>query len=500
MRWRKTQRENMVAELNSINRKPEQLKPKGRKFQHELRYLIKEFLFRLGELATQAVRSPGRNTILLPNRLLRLALLGIAYLRQRGRFNLLRGRAALALAHKDWAEAYRLMTECHMPCEERINLASMLPLLEYGSLNEGVPGWDSRWREASPDLRVLMVAPKDFAGSMYKLAEAVNRYTSYAVRLVTFEFHQFDYPVDLVVPECDDTRLQAVLELASEAAIFHLKDEHSWFLAWEQCPNLPLLNGLFFSDEFPHASKVFTHYGGYARKFKQDAEYIARVQQFDARIALTPDLNYDWFNGDYIPHAIDTDRILGNWSDSNILAHSPSDVQKKATHMFDEAVAILEKYHQDIWRNWLVDIITGVSYDECMTRKRRASLFFDQAGRHGPWSLGIDDVIGWYGNSAIEAMAFGIPTIAHLSEVALERAQKAGFPVGDCPIINVPRTRDGLVEAILSFAVQSPQERAALSERTRQFAVEFHSYEAVGKRMAQVYDELLCRRSTQPQD
>jgi len=560
----KAEREALAAKLRIGEEGAKRLKAELDR-ERNMRYALQSsFSYQLGSLLIEAVCKPGRNTVLLPFRLLRLAHLAVrkireerkdvsevtkpaqkamarkdwaqavaglrsglpAYsgkaqakiyamlgqaLRQQGLldeadeilregiakypkyFDLSIEYAEVAMVRKDWQAAYKRLLLQYSTQKARQQVATRLPLLEHGSINGGVAEWEQRWREASPNQRVFMVAPKDFAGSMYKLAEAMNRYTAYAVRLVTFEFHQFDYPVDLVVPECDDARLEAVFKLASEAAIFHLKDEHSWFLAWERFPNLRLLNDLFFSNKFPHTPKVFTHYGGYARKFKQDADYIARVQQFDGRIALTPDLNFDWFNGSYIPHTIDTDTIPESWSDSNILAHSPSSrhVQKKATDMLEKAVAVLERSHQDIWRSWSVDIIHGVPYDECMKRKGRASLFFDQAGWHEGTGLRIHDVIGWYGNSAIEAMAFGIPTIAHLSEVACERAEKAGFPVRDIPVINIPRTCDGLVEAILLFAMQSPQERKALSERTRQFAVEFHGYKAVGERMAQIYDELL---------
>ena len=480
----------------TANKKLEQLAGERGKLGNELLVLIREFFFRVGNLLAQAVCKPGRNTILLPYRLIHLTFLGIKYLWKERRVSSEQlQQIQEAMSNKDWLGAYKLMQKRNWSLETRMNLASMLPLLEYGSINGGIPQWETRWREASFDQRVLMVVPKDFAGSMYKLAEAVNRYTAYAVRLVTFDFHQFDYPVDLVVPECDDARLEAVFKLASEAAIFHLKDEHSWFLAWERFPNLRFLNDLFFSNKFPHTPKVFTHYGGYARKFKQDTEYIAKVQGFDGRIAMTPDLNFDWFNGAYIPHAIDTDKIPESWSDSNILAHSPSNPTTKATSLLQRAVSVIREHHQDVWHNWSLDIIHGVSHDECMRRKSKASLFFDQAGGHAEGPLRISDTIGWYGNSAIEAMAFGIPTIAHLSEVACERAEKAGYPLGDGPVINTPRTIEGLVACILSFATQSPEERRAHAKCARQFAVEFHGYKAVGERMAQVYDELLGRRN-----
>jgi glycosyltransferase involved in cell wall biosynthesis len=399
----------------------------------------------------------------------------------------------VALARKDWLNGYKRLRLPFSTKEARLQISAELPLLEYGAINEGVTQWGERWKQASPDHRVLMVVPKDFAGSMYKLAEAMNRYTPYAVRMITFEYHQFDYPVDLVVPECDEKRLNEVYKLANEAAVFHLKDEHSWYLAQDRFPNLVLLNNLFFSDMFPNKPKVFTHYGGYARKLKQETKYVAAVQKFSGRIAMTPDLNYEWFNGEYVPHAIDTDNFDNIWKDVNLLAHSPStkNIEKKATDMFKEAVDKLEKYYKKVWCNWSFDIIHGVSYKECLQRKCKASLFFDQAGWHGGSSLGINDVIGWYGNSAIEAMAFGIPTIAHLSKDALERAKRSGFPLRDCPVINVSRSSDALVETILSFIRLSPKERRALAERTRQFAIDFHGYKAVGERMSKVYDRLL---------
>jgi len=451
--------------------------------------LSRSFSYQLGSLLVQAVCKPGSNTVLLPYRLLRL--MRLADTNSRDYINLIMANAEEAIARKDWPVAYRRSRQGDIPQEAREQIAAKLPMREYGSFTDGIGQWDRRWKEASANRRVLMVAPKDFAGSMYKLAEALNRYTSYAVRLVTFDFHQFNYPVDLVVPECDDDRLEAFFKIAREAAIFHLKDEHSWFLGREYFLNLRLLNVLFFSNSFRNTRKVFTHYGGYARKLKDNAKYIARVQRFDGRIAMTPDLNFDWFNGEYVPHAIDTDLFQKTWRDSNIIAHSPSNVLTKATYLLEGAVDILDRYHQDVWRNWFVDIIRGISYYECMLRKSKASLFFEQAGGHGMGPLGIDDIIGWYGNSAVEAMTLGIPTIAHLSEVAFERAEKAGHDIRDLPVINTPRAIDGLAETILHFAIQSPREREALSERTRQFAVDFHGYASVGKRMAEIYDRLL---------
>ncbi|WP_019170633.1 hypothetical protein [Pseudaminobacter salicylatoxidans] len=365
-----------------------------------------------------------------------------------------------------------------------------LPSFTFGSITGGRIDWAEKWQSSSRDKRVLLIAPKDFAGSMYKWTEALNRHSQYAARLVTFEHHQYGYPVDLVVPECDEQRLSAIVSLADEAGLLHLKDEHSWFLGDEHFTNLKLINTLFFSEEFASWPKIFTHYGGYARKFKADPRYIDRVSRFDSRIAMTPDLNYEWFSGEYIPHTIDIETIPFAWVDGKIFAHSPSSPEKKATYLFEEAMVLLPQEHPAEWEGWRTELIHGVSFAECMRRKQQASLFFDQAGRHRVADLGIDDIIGWYGNSAIEAMAFGIPTMAHMSDFALERAAAAQVDLSESPVINIERTRKSLMDEFLKFARAGNDERFAIAQKTRAFTESFHGYDACATRLAGVYSSL----------
>ncbi len=216
--------------------------------------------------------------------------------------------------------------------------AARQPTMEYGAQNVGRADWRERWNVRDRSRRVLLVAPKDFAGSMFKWAQAINQHTDFAARLIAFEFHPYGYPVDLIVPECDPKRLNAVMRLADEAGCLHLKDEHSWFLNEARFINVALLKTMFFGTEFAAKPKLFTHYGGYARKFRGDGAYIDAVRKFDARIAMTPDLNYPWFDGEYIPHSIDTTAVPYSWTDAKIFAHSPSSPEKKATYLFEEAV------------------------------------------------------------------------------------------------------------------------------------------------------------------
>jgi glycosyltransferase involved in cell wall biosynthesis len=125
-----------------------------------------------------------------------------------------------------------------------------------------------------------------------------------------------------------------------------------------------------------------------------------------------------------------------------------------------------------------------------MRRKRRASLFFDQAGTHTLATFGIDEVIGWYANSAVEAMAFGIPTIAHLSDSSMRKAASAGFPADQGPILNIKRTSQALAQAILEFAQAGPEERYASSQASRTFAETFHGYRSVAMRLSNTYQRI----------
>lgn len=346
---------------------------------------------------------------------------------------------------------------------------------DYGSLTPGVPGWADRWLER-PGKRVLLFADKDFSGSFMKWAHALNDHSDYAARLVQLKSHEFGYASDLVYLPFLVDESDRLSELALQADVIHVKDETGFYLG---------TNGIR-SDIFTELGKpmIFTHYGGYARKHVDDPAYRAFVQTFDARVAMTPDLNFDWFDGYFIPHSIDTIRYEYCWQDGRRLAHSPSTAERKGTEALLEAVAGLDVEF---------DLIQGVPHDECVARKALSNLFFDQAGRERAGKMGTDRVIGWYGNSALEAAVFGIPTFAHLSEAAFEGAIRAGKDIRSrCGILNTPMDAAGMRERIAAFLGLSSDERRAVSLRTRAWVEEFHSYDVNGRELAEMYDAVIA--------
>jgi hypothetical protein len=343
---------------------------------------------------------------------------------------------------------------------------------EFGSYTPGIEAWREKWSGAK-GRRVLYLAPKDYAGSLMKWAWAVHGFSEYAVRAVVYQPHQFGYQWDLLFP---DQRLGGgdIGTLLGEADVVHIKDERSIFEGQESQ----------VADIVATTTKpvVFTHYGGIARKYKNDPAYRAFVGGFAARVAMTPDLCYDWFSGHYIPQAIDTEHFQYSWSNGNKLGHSPSRPTRKATAELIAAAGGLDL---------TLEVITGVPHAECLARKRSCSLFFDQAGREDPLLAGVDDVIGWYANASLEAAVHGIPTIAHLSDDSFARASAAGCDIRDaCAIINTPMGVEGIRATLQDYLKRSAAEKTELSLRTRRWIEDFHSYQVVGKRLADLYRSL----------
>ncbi|MEB3286059.1 MAG: hypothetical protein VKJ04_01005 [Vampirovibrionales bacterium] len=369
----------------------------------------------------------------------------------------------------------------------------------YGSVFSGVKAWQKKW-ENSKGQRILLVAPKDYSGSFMKWAIAINHYTPYAARLVVGQTHQFGYHVDLVVPFKNTRIWDRAARLFEEADIIHVKDELYWFDSQHERQMLSLyadfMNYLMKDFSINLKPKVFTHYGGYARKFKNNPAYIDFVQSFDARVAMTPDLNYEWFNGYFITHSINTLEYEYSWQDNNRICHSPSTKSRKGTDQFLQAVSQLENFE-----HWNLDLIQNVSHKECIVRKSQSSLFFDQAGQESLKSLGTDDVIGFYGNSALEAMVYGIPTIAHVSQQAIEGAERAGKDWRLCPVINAPpMDAAGMQKSIQQFINMESEQRRELSIQTRRWVEQHHSYEVNAEELASVYSSLLQRNKTPLQE
>ena len=374
------------------------------------------------------------------------------------------------------AKAYRRLAKSYGQI-----ISDTTALHEYHSLTPGRSDWANKWKTCTGK-RVLLFAFADYSGSFYKWAEAINRHTDHAVRFVTLKRHRYGYPLDIMYLRGDllierfPEMLNEFLTLCDEADIIHIKDQTGFFDGRNRLPKNLL-------SQF-RKPIVYTLYGGTARQDESDPAFQAHVKTHAEVIAMTPDLCFDWAGAHFIPHNIDEDVYTHSWSDGKLIMHSPSTATRKGTSFFRPAA---ERVAQEIGGK--LEIISGNKHEYIMQQKPRASIFFDQAGRESEENGG--KLIGWYGNSALEAAVFGVPTMAHLSNEAIDRASRAGYDVeSDSAILNVAPNQDGIYQVLRDFFDRSPSEREELAKRTRQWIEKHHSYRSTSAKLSAIYESL----------
>lgn len=340
--------------------------------------------------------------------------------------------------------------------------------------NRGKRGWI-----LSRGKRIILWSRYDFAGSGYRITEAVNLTTNHHVEYVVLA--PFKYPEKLprypaigkytdktidIYPD-DINRLQWLLD---QADVIHFKGD--------SVPELPEGLNLHLP---PRVKVVVTVAGTFFRRGENVPEAIsqpiAEIQEYvlrsDARTTMTPELNYPDYDGKYIPQSYDSTVVPYSYDPPDLqqeplrIAHSPSDSLKKGTNVFQKACEVVQEEGYKVE----TDIYSKVSYQESIDRKRAAHVFFDQ------------NLLGWYGNSALEAMAAGVPVMAHLSDQATQQAGDIGQP----PIIETGQTVESMADALRSLFTQ---DLGKISEETKAWCDTKHSYEATGKQYGELYNRL----------
>ena len=315
-------------------------------------------------------------------------------------------------------------------------------------------------------MKVALISRVDYAGSGYRISESVNTnskiFSEYFVYFpVGFPENLARYPSVFVGENTDGEATEVTLPaesshrlktLFSSADIIHLKGDEP--------PSEYYLDALKVKPK----KLIATVHGSYFRGL----EDFSAFDVADLRTVGDPTLAYEGFDCIFTQIPYPTHRFKPTWKKGNVIAHSPSAQGKKGTAKFKEAIKMLKAVGYDVKS----DIIEGVSYDECLKRKSEATIFFDQSE------------VGWYGNSAVEAMAFGIPTLAYIAPEAFKGAQGKldNMPPIDCG--NSVESIYGAIKAILDG------DMAEQSKAMRKWAVDFHSYKTVGEMWSKIYKGL----------
>lgn len=312
-------------------------------------------------------------------------------------------------------------------------------------------------------MKVLIVSIKDQAGSGYRFVEAL-RAGGVEASIAVMEKHKNGYAYDHFISGGKRTRAAVVDKLLDGVDVIHYKGDH-----------LPGTCGLKIYNRGVGIPRAFTAGGsGFRRRGSTDIPktclhwYPVSMyrQRVDVMSAITPDLMYT-DDIRLVPHAYPVMPFSRPGNSIPVIGHSPSVREKKGTNnVFLPAIDILRSRGH----RFEVDLIEGVSNAECIERKYRCDLFFDQAECDA------------YGMSAVEAMMRGVPVVTRMSMET--RMKDPGY--AHCPLKffseRSPVAAADAMEATLMAG-------SWIAEATYQWAISMHSYESVHHRLMDMYKD-----------
>lgn len=197
-------------------------------------------------------------------------------------------------------------------------------------------------------------------------------------------------------------------------------------------------------------------------RLRREARYV------DLQLVCAPDES-EWVeNSQVLPLAIDISKIpfSPRSGKKNIIEimHAPTSRAKKGTKFIQEAV---EKLQQEGFKINLT-IVQNVTHEKLMKKYKECDIFIEQL-------LG-----GWYGTSAIEAMATGRPVICFLREeyfTYIDYARKI-------PVINADPFS---LYSVLKSVINHPEKLDEIALRSRKYVEEIHDVRILVKKLENIY-------------
>lgn len=145
----------------------------------------------------------------------------------------------------------------------------------------------------------------------------------------------------------------------------------------------------------------------------------------------------------------------------------------KSSHVY---LPLIEKLRK---QGMLIELLepTGIPNKEVRFIQAQADIFLEML------------TFGWFGANAREAMMLGKPVICFIRPEWIESLQEE-IPeyAAELPIISATPFS---VEGILRDLIANPEKRREIGQKGREFAVKWHSAEAGGRRLDDIYSKLL---------
>ena len=292
-------------------------------------------------------------------------------------------------------------------------------------------------------MKITILSFMDFCGSGNKLYYALKPY--HDVDIWVGEHHNpYGHPVENIYSLGKNRKLQRAI---NQSRVVILKGDFPQYV-YEQA----------WKVQFNRPTIVMTT-GSFARKREHGGIERFHLKHFRGiKTSSDTGLLYPEYSDTWTPLPIDCEKEPILWQPGNTLTHSPTDKNKKNTEfVFRVFEGVLKQMDVNI------DLIENVSFAEAVERRKKSTIFFDQFK------------VGFYGNSALEAMQWGIPVACDL---------RPSHHLSGCPVVSMPLDVDLWVEETVRLLRSDMTE---LSKRTKDWCDTVHSYRAVAK----VWNEIL---------
>ena len=290
------------------------------------------------------------------------------------------------------------------------------------------------------------------------IAHAFRGVPGWDVRSLVSMVNYIDYPQDL-----EWTR-DNILEYWTKADVVHL---HHGFMSADK-----LVQGRYARKRLNHKPYLVEYHGTI---FRNNARACVNELRHRGAIGCVSTLDLYLLapnDVEWLPQPQDVEALSHMRQprdDGRILiAHAPTNREIKSTSLFLDAVKRLqdEGYPVDL------DLIEHRPWAECLERKAKADIFYDQ-------------VILGYGCNALEAWGMGIPVVAGAQDDTLDEMERR---FGHLPFYHA--TEETIYDALKEL-VESPELRERYGQIGHDYVRKYHDEPVVVEQLKRLYQRAL---------
>lgn len=301
-----------------------------------------------------------------------------------------------------------------------------------------------------------IVMGSDPAGISSGIAKAFRDEPDWTVRSLTSKQNYIDYPPDL------PWQRRVIQDAWNDADVVHL---HHGFVTADR-----MVRGGYVGRRVYHKPYLVHYHGSTFRDMPW--VHVRELQQRHA-LGVVSTLDLHVVSGlEWLPSPVDVlglhrmrqDHAGDEAPDRILISHAPTNRQVKSTKAFLDAI----KQLQDDGFPVDVDLIEHRPWSECMARKAKADIYYDQV------QLGI-------GCNALEAMAMHIPVVAGGQDETLDEMEHR---FGHLPFYHA--TEETIYDALREL-VEDPELRAKYGKIGYEYVRKYHDEPVVVEQLKDLY-------------